>query len=247
MGFKLAASKVMQGGEFEPEETAIVQRLLGEIDVLINVGANVGYYCCIALSQGKEVVAFEPVGANLRCLRRNLRANGWERGTEIHAAAVTGHVGTVSIYGSGTGASTVQDWAGIPERYVTTVPSTTLDAALGERFAGRRCLVIIDVEGGEQPVLEGGMSIVRMAPKPVWMVEICTTEHQPRGIPLNPNLRSTFSVFWNQGYEAWTADEACRIVSPEEIDEIMRSARDSLQTHNFLFIEKGRKRKILGP
>lgn len=78
------------------------------------------------------------------------------------------------------------------------------------------------------------------------MMEICTTEHQPQGIPLNPNLKSTFGVFWDQDYEAWTADEACRVVSPDEIDEIARSARDTLQTHNLLFIEKGKKRELLG-
>ena len=49
-GFKLAGNAAMAQGTFEPVETELVRKLLGEVDVLINVGANVGYYCCHALS-----------------------------------------------------------------------------------------------------------------------------------------------------------------------------------------------------
>ena len=49
-GFKLAGNAAMAQGTFEPAETEIVRNLLRDVDILINVGANVGYYCCHALS-----------------------------------------------------------------------------------------------------------------------------------------------------------------------------------------------------
>ncbi|MFO1422288.1 MAG: hypothetical protein U1F70_01345 [Candidatus Competibacteraceae bacterium] len=66
--FILAGHEGMASGEFEPLETRLVRDLLGEVDLLVNVGANIGYYCCHALSLGKPVIAMEPIARNLRYL-----------------------------------------------------------------------------------------------------------------------------------------------------------------------------------
>ena len=248
MGFKLSGNLAMQNGQFEPEETQIVKRILSHVDVVINVGANIGYYCCIALSHKKYVVAFEPIDLNFRYLLRNITANNWESRIEVYPIALSNKVGVIDIYGRGTGASLVKGWAGTPEKYVNLVPSSTLDNMLGSRFQSKRCLMIVDIEGAEHLMLEGASSIIDMEPKPIWMMEISTIEHQPKGISINPNLSSTFQIFWNRGYEAWTADKQCRIIHPDEIEEIVKSGIGTLQTHNFLFIEKGIKSELLdGP
>lgn len=241
MGFKLSGNKAMQAGEFEPEETQIVKQFLGQVDVVVNVGANIGYYCCIALARGKHVIAFEPMNQNLRYLLRNIKANNWESRIEIYPLALSDRVGIIEIYGGGTGASLVKGWAGTPEHHVTLVPSTTLDNALGTRFGGKQCFMLVDIEGAEQLMLEGSSIFIAMEPKPVWLVEVSISEHQPSGIKINPNLSSTFDIFWDSGYEAWTADKKCRIIQPDEIKQIVRSGADTLHTHNFLFIEKGRR------
>src|SRR5574337_132291 len=76
-GFKLAARlhpayELMRTGQFEREETRIFQRLLVWADGFIDVGANLGYYTCLAMQKGKATMAFEPQGQNLECLYRNL-------------------------------------------------------------------------------------------------------------------------------------------------------------------------------
>jgi len=246
MGFKLVGNQSMQKGLFEPEETQIVKQIIPNVDIVINVGANIGYYCCIALSYKKYVVAFEPINLNLRYLLRNIKANNWESGIEVYPMALSNKkAGVIEIYGGGTGASLVKGWAGTPEQYVTLVPSTTLENILGSKFQTKRCFILVDIEGAEQLMLEGASSIINMVPKPIWMMEISISEHQPKGIKINPNLLSTFKVFWSNGYEAWTADEQCRIIHPDEIEQIIRSGVDIPHTHNFLFIEKGEKIEFL--
>jgi hypothetical protein len=158
--------------------------------------------------------------------------------------ALSNKVGVIEIYGGGTAASLVMGWAGTPEEYVTLVPSTTLDSALGVRFRGKKCFMIIDIEGAEQLMLEGASSMIEMVPRPIWMMEISILEHQPKGISINPNLSSTFRIFWNSGYEAWTADRQCRIIHPTEVNKIVETGIDTLHTHNFLFIEKGKKKEV---
>jgi len=68
LGFKFVGNQLMQNGQFEPIENAIVKKILPFIDIVINVGANIGYYCCLALNNDKYVVAFEPISLNLRYL-----------------------------------------------------------------------------------------------------------------------------------------------------------------------------------
>ena len=82
-------------------------------------------------------------------------------------------------------------------------------------------------------------------PRPIWMLEIQISEHQPKGVSINPNLLATFQIFWERGYEAWTADKRLQLVQPDEVESTVESGKDRLLTHNFLFIEEGRKREIL--
>lgn len=148
-GFSMAGNRAMADGSFEPVETEVIRDILKNVDILINVGANVGYYCCHALSMGKQVIAFEPIQRNLRYLCKNIHFNRWT-GAEIFPIAMSNNVGIREIYGGNTGASVVEGWANIPSSYVTLVPSSTLDTVLGTRLQGQNVLVLVDVEGAEK-------------------------------------------------------------------------------------------------
>lgn len=245
LGFKLVGNRFMEEGLFEPVETELAKKLLQRADVFINVGANIGYYCCLALNYGKRVVAFEPIGLNLKYLHKNIKANHWEDRIEIFPLALSNKVGTGEIYGGATGASLIKGWAGINQEQGAKITVSTMDNILGSRFQGERCFVLVDVEGAEKDVLEGAQGFLHRHPKSIWMVEVSVTEHQPGGVKINPNLFSTFDAFWRKGYAAWTADKQCRQVYPDEIGQIVKSGKDTLLTHNFLFMERGRKERLI--
>lgn len=237
LGFRLAGNPSMVDGTFEPAETVLVRRLLDEADVLVNVGANIGYYCCIALQAGKHVVAFEPVGLNVAYLLRNVAGNGWSERIEVFPVALGEAAGVAEIFGGGTGASLVRGWAGNRQRHGEPVPVTTLDTVLAGRFAGQRCLVIADIEGGELGMLKGAAQMLARTPKPVWMVEITVSEHLPDGLAVNPHLEETFALFRAAGYAAMTADGAPRPVEAAELAAIAATGEDTLKTHNFLVFD----------
>jgi FkbM family methyltransferase len=245
-GFVLAGNPAMQSGQFEPDETQLAARIMSEVDVVINVGANIGYYACLALAKNKQVVAFEPMPTNLRYLLRNVKANDWRENIEIYPLALTNRTGVIEIWGSGTGASLIKGWAHAPEQSATLAACSTLDAVLGARFVGKRCLMIVDIEGAEYFMLQGALIFLNMDPKPVWMMEVSILEHQPEGVTLNPNLRATFHAFWSRGYDAWTAEARARVVRPSDIDMIVASGIDSVHTNNFVFVESGKGRQVLG-
>jgi FkbM family methyltransferase len=234
LGFRIIGHPDMERGQYEMTEVEIVRKYLSSAEVFINVGANIGYYCCIARKAGKQVIAFEPIDLNLQYLYLNLKANGWDD-VEVVPVAVSNRVGLTDIHGWGTGASLIHGWAGTPEGFSRTVPVSTLDTILGNRLVGKRCVFLVDVEGVERQVIEGAMNQLTLLPKPIWIVEISVTEHQPNGIAINPNLLATFELFWKNGYQASTVEEQPLIVSREEILAIIESRKSSFNTHNFLF------------
>jgi FkbM family methyltransferase len=246
MGFKLIGNQAMEQGLFEPEETQIIKKILKHTEIFINVGANIGYYCCLALQNNKRTIAFEPIGTNLRYLYKNIKANQWENGIEIFPLALSDKVGVTEIFGWGTGASLIEGWAGIPSHYKTFVPTNTIDNIIGHRFQDKSCFILVDVEGAERPLLEGATKIFSRKRKPIWMVEISISEHQPEGVSINPDFASTFQIFWDKGYEAWTAESDMRPVGPDDIQRITEQGTNIFDTHNFIFVEKGTLKEFLG-
>lgn len=241
-GFKLTtrvhpAYELMRTGKFEPHETRIFLKLIDLADVFVDVGANLGYYCCFALQQKKTVLAFEPQAQNLACLYQNLSANGWEDSAEVIPVALSSKPGLLSLYGaSGPSASLVRNWAGYSSRFKQIVPVNTLDNILAGRFYGQRLIVKIDVEGAEFQVLEGALATVAREPKPFWLIEVCFREYHPRGV--NPDYLKIFQMFWNHGYDCYGADEKCTPVRLEDVERWLSSGIRDVQTFNYVFIDR---------
>jgi FkbM family methyltransferase len=231
-GFRLAGSKDAARGQFEPEETAFLAAILQRGDVFVDVGANVGFYTCLAASKGAHVVAIEPLSENLAYLYRNITENGFGD-VEVFPLGVSDTPGLLSLYGGGTGASMLAGWAGATEAYRRTVATTTLDIVLSNRFSGRHLVIKVDVEGAELPVLRGAVSVLRAAPRPSWLVEIVLTENQPSGI--NAHFEQTFEMFWSHGYSAYTADKEAKPVLPEDVRGWVSQRRRSFGGYNYLF------------
>ena len=236
LGFRFNGNPLMVSGNFEPKETRLVRELIKDVDCVINVGANTGYYACLALHAGKSIIAFEPLPENLHFLLRNIRANGWQSSAQVFPMALSNQAGILEIYGGGTGASLIEGWAQNASDEVILVPTTTLDAILDGRFNNNeKLLLIVDIEGAEKMMLDGASKILNQSPKPIWIVEITSHEHQPKGVFVNPFLLETFQLFWNAGYEAYSIEENLRKVTLQEIEDIASSSTAKTGSHNYLF------------
>lgn len=240
LGFKLVsgfhpAYKLMREGKFEVEETALIGRLLSQVDVFVDVGANLGYYTCLAAQHGKQVVAFEPQQQNLSCLMRNLTTNGYQELVEIFPLALSGKSGLVALYGvSGPSASLIKGWAGYSSSYNQLIPVSTLDNVLGARFLDKQVFVKIDVEGAEYQVLEGARTMLNRAKKPIWLLEICLQEFHPSGV--NPDFEMIFDLFWENGYQAYTAAEHPQLITQQNILAWLENRSSDYSTFNYIFV-----------
>ncbi len=242
LGFKLIsgfhpAYELMRRGKFEVNEVAIIERILPKADVFIDVGANLGYYTCLASKYNKHVIAFEPQQQNLQCLMQNLVGNGYEQLVEIFPLALGAHPGLLNLYGaSGPSASFVKDWAGYSSRFKQLIPVSTLDFVLGPRFADKQLIVKIDVEGAEYKVLQGAVLTISREKKPVWLLEVCLREFHPNGA--NPDYREIFELFWSNGYVCYTASEKPHLVESKDVDEWLAGGNNRYEGFNYVFLSR---------
>jgi FkbM family methyltransferase len=238
-GFKLVsknfiANRMMLRGAFETEELKIIKAHLQTAEVFVDVGANIGYYSCLARSLSKQVVAFEPQPQNLECLAASLLDNGWSD-TEVFPLGLSHRPGLLTLYGaSGPSASLVKGWAGYPERFQMVIPVNTMDNVLGDRFSGKKLFIKIDVEGAEYGVLRGALKTLAFSPRPTWCIEICLNEFHPGS--LNPNFAATFELFWQHGYEARLANSQGTLITPTDLQKWLAKGKTGMSEFNYLFI-----------
>lgn len=230
-GFNLIGHEGMQSGIFEPEETRFLSEFLDDDSVFVDVGANIGYYLCLARQRGAHVIGVEPSRQNLDFLYLNLDANAFTD-IEIFPVGLSENPGLATLYGGSTSASMVKGWAGMSDVWRNTIPLSTLDIILNGRFLDRRMLIMIDVEGNELNVLKGASRTLAREKAPAWMVEISLTRNCPGGI--NHDFLETFEMFWGNGYAARSA-ESKEVVTREMVLEWIEKRGEGVSDINFLF------------
>jgi FkbM family methyltransferase len=240
-GYWFTGSSAMATGAFEHAETQFVTNFLPQCDLFVDVGANVGYYSCLACSLGKSVVAIEPLIHNLEYLYTNLVVNGWTD-AEVVPVALSKSAGIAKLSGGSTGASLIRTWAGSSETWSRFIPLSTLDTVLGSRFNGKRVLIKIDVEGAEFEVMLGSVLTLRMDPPPTWLVEVCLTENHPAG--LNPNFLQVFNIFWANGYKALALEAGgFRPVGQSDVERWVQTRQREFGNVSYIF----HRGDLLGP
>ena len=221
---------------FEWVEIDLLESHLAKADVFVDVGANIGYYTCLACSMGKRTVGIEPLECNLRYLYANIESNGWSDLVEVFPLGVSDRPGLAPLFGGGTGASLIEGWAGISPYYRKSISLSTLDILVGDRFAGKRIVIKMDVEGAEYFALQGGSKLLGITPKPVWLVEI-TLETNRQSIGHNPDFLKTFETFWQHGYTAYSVSNPQVKIEQSVIMEYVRTGnKPSYVSDNYIFV-----------
>lgn len=214
----------MESGEFEKDYVNLIKSRLDHADLFIDIGANIGYYVCIAASKGKNVIAFEPDTANCSLLYKNIHVNSYENLVEIHPIALADQPGLLEFYGIGTGASIVNLWKSKEDPVL--VPVNVLDSLLTHRLEGKRSLFLVDVEGAESFVMKGAKQCLGYNAE--WIVEIAF----PKTEETKKRSREIFKIFNENGYSTFLLSDNLPVTSVElaalERGESKRLAKDNM-------------------
>jgi FkbM family methyltransferase len=182
-------------GECCEIEHRFLAALLGQGDIVIEVGANIGVHTiglAKAVGQGGQVIAIEPQPPIFQVLCANLALNGIANTTPLafgcgaHTDSMIAPIieyGTPTLHNSGS-VSLIDSGSGV------AVPVVPLDE-LAKELPGLR-LLKIDVEGMERQVLQGANELI--------------TRHRPLLYVENDRIeKSRALIEWivAQGYRLW--------------------------------------------
>jgi len=144
----------------EPEVTREFKKLIKKVDVVIDVGANIGYYSLMARGV-KEVHAFEPDDYAYSILVENVKMNGCRNITE-HCIGVSdvSDIGVPFYKSRDSGGNSLSARNAVSERK-TTIRTTTLDDYFGKSLNGKRVLMKSDTQGAEMKVITGALKLIR--------------------------------------------------------------------------------------
>jgi FkbM family methyltransferase len=137
-------------------------------DVVLDIGANIGWYSLILNSiapEGVDIFAFEPHPSNLALLEENLRRNSASKVTVV-PCAVSDHPGEQDMFayaGENTGRHSLLP---INDGEKIRIRTVTLDEFWEERGLGKRIprFMKIDIEGYELMALRGGLGVLGRSP-----------------------------------------------------------------------------------
>ena len=167
---------------FEKPMPDILRRLLaGSGGVVLDVGANTGFYAMLAASirSDLQVWAVEPDPKVLPVLGKNIEMNGLSDRVKVIPVALSDRSGTARLYvptqehGLVETSSSLERTFRVEHSEVVDTEVTTLDVITGglRNLFLKVPLIKIDVEGHEAPVFRGAMKTIRKH-RPFIFVEI---------------------------------------------------------------------------
>lgn len=152
---------------YDRMELQALRRLLRPGAVVVDVGANIGYYslvCSELVGAQGHVYAFEPVAQTAKRMARNIELNA-PRNISLIRSACGSRCGTVSMLPVPVGNAGKTQVAGSGELGSEVVPITTLDAFVSGSGLTQLDFIKMDIEGFEMEFIAGARdSLTRFHP-----------------------------------------------------------------------------------
>mgnify|MGYP001772697755 CR=1 FL=1 len=188
-------------GDREPFSYRIFRkelRSLGEEGIVIDVGANIGYYCLLEAQFCKRVYAIEPSLRNLKYLLVNIAVNSLQDRIEVRRLAVGDHDGIAYIL-----RGEAPNLDSISTRDTgEVVKMMTLDSFIAKERLERVDFVRMDIEGYECRMIKGAKRVLeRFHPK--LFIEIHPSMMPRYGDSIENLLNELSALGYQVKYAVW--------------------------------------------
>lgn len=192
-----------RGGIREKAYTTVLQEELHERMVVLDIGANLGYYALMEASlvgSSGKVYAVEPVPDNYNLLVKNVKLNNFENIVETFPIAISDSIGKRKLYLSYfSNLNTLFPGFSNKNNHMTGkyIEVDTLD--IGTFIKRRRKIELIrmDIEGAEVEIFNGMLKIIE---KDFFTPKILFETHFSRYDKKQHNMERPLSKLFNLGY-----------------------------------------------
>ena len=226
-------------------EKTIVNLVKNEIkkgDVVIDIGAHIGYYTVLfAKLVGPEgkVFAFEASPTNFEILKKNISVNGYKN-VILNNKAVSDKNGKLTLYI--TGRTSTENFLFKPENFTNSskikqtveIDSITLDDYFQD-FDGEINFLKMDISGAEPRVMKGMSSILNKNNSLKIQQEWWPNAIRTHGFEPDSHLK----VLTEMGYKIYEIDGANNKLNVATIEELMKKYPNPKLEDINIFCKKG--------
>lgn len=185
-------------GFFELHETEVIKGEIKPGDIVVDIGANIGYYTLIfarLVGPKGKVFAFEPEPDTFKLLEKNVQINGYEN-VVLERMAVSDKSGKARLYLSEQDNTDHRLDAPSTGRASIEVDTMRLDDYF-QSYDGRIDFIKMDIQGAESCAVAGMLDLLQGRPGPALF-----TEYWPHGLQQSPYTPERFLSFLEQaGFE----------------------------------------------
>jgi len=149
-------------GVHEPFATELIKKEVMKGDVVLDIGAHIGYYTLIfAKLVGEEgkVFAFEPAPDNSALLEKNIKINGY-RNVLVVEKAVSNKTGKLKLYLSEEDSADYRIYNSHDDRRSIEIEAIRLDDYFWD-YDGKIDFIKIDINGAEGEALQGMSNLLK--------------------------------------------------------------------------------------
>ena len=198
------SQELLLSGTWEEFETNLFKNNIKPDDIVIDIGAHIGYYTLIAarlVGQKGKVYAFEPNPDTFQILKRNVKENGYKNVVLINKAiSDKDSEAKLFLNKSNTGDHRLYDSK--DNRKFVDVSTISLDSYFRDKNK-KINLIKMDIQGSEVKAFKGGLKTIR---KNKYIKII--TEIWPMGISLAGNTISQYlDMLANENFKYYEIDE----------------------------------------
>jgi FkbM family methyltransferase len=223
------------GGSYEKGTTKLFRDLIEEGMVILDIGANIGYYSLFAaklVGEKGTVFAFEPAPDNFALLVKNIELNGFSNIIPVQKA-VSSKTGRGRLFLSSD--PVLHSMHQHNGKRSIEVEVTSID----EFIENRNCpvdLIKMDVEGLEMRALEGMLETIKRNPNLKIITEFSPDCLQKSGSPPMEFLKKLMDC----GFKLFLIDEQEQTIKLANVDSIMEAYQRGKLLN--LYCDRGRER-----
>jgi len=223
-------------GVYEEFETEIVKKIIKKGDVVVDIGANIGYYTLLfakLVGNDGKVFAFEPEPTNFELLKKNSEINSYKNVTLIKKA-VSNKTEKTMLHlskdnkGSHTLVNTKYDDGSIE------IESIRFDEYF-KKYSGKINFIKIDIEGSEVNAIKSMFSFLRKMEQIKILVEFSPFMINKSGI----NPKTFLNLLTDLDFKTYELDGKKRRIVPVDEHKLLKQYTPKKENHtNLLCIKK---------
>lgn len=149
-------------GVYEPFETEFAKKEIKKGDVVLDLGANVGYYSLIfakLVGENGKVFAFEPDPTNFALLKKNVETNGYKNVTLVQKA-VSNKTGKIRLYLAEDNKVDQRIYNSHDGRKSIEIEAIRLDEYF-KNYNGKIDFIKMDIQGAEGGAIQGMFNLLK--------------------------------------------------------------------------------------